>query len=342
VTRVVAALFRRVVALPGRGAAPERVLLSVLAAACAIAGAASAETYPAKPVRILVPFAAGGPADVVARLIGHRLSTTLGQTFVIENRAGAGGTIAARAAAEAEADGYTLLLANTSTLVIGPAIYRQAGYDPAKSFAPVALLGTTSNVLVVHPGFAAKSVRELIAFAKANPGKLNYSSPGIGTPPHLIGEMFRQKAGIDIVHVPYKGGGSSAQAVVAGDVQMAFENPALSLPLVRGGQLRALAVTSDKRNAQAPDVPTMIESGIADFVSVSFTGLAAPAGTPAAVVAKLNKAVNEALKSPELQSAFAKLAIESRVGTPDAFAAFVAKEREKWGGVMKAAAVKAE
>lgn len=313
-----------------------------MSACCALAAPAAAETYPAKPVRIIVGFAAGGPADVMARLIGHRLSLILGQPFVVDTRPGAGGTIGARAVAEADPDGYTLLLANTSTLVIAPAIYRQAGYDPAKAFAPIAIFGTTSNVLVVNPSFAARSVRELIAAAKSNPGKLNYSSPGLGTPPHLIGEMLKLKTGIDIVHVPYKGGGPSAQAVVAGEVQMTFENPAVSLPLVQGGQLRALAVTSEQRNRQAPDVPTMIESGVPDFISVSFTGMVAPAGTPAEIVARLNAAVNESLKTAEIEAAFTKLAIEPRLGSPEEFAAFLAKERERWGAVIKAADVKAD
>jgi tripartite-type tricarboxylate transporter receptor subunit TctC len=308
---------------------------------CASAAGAAGETYPVKPIRIIVAFAPGGPADVMARLVGQRLSASLGQSIVVDNRPGAGGTIGARAVAEAEGDGYTLLLGNTSTLVIAPAVYRQAGYDPVKGFAPIAMLGTTSNVFVVHPSFAAKSVPALIALAKAEPGKLNYSSPGSGTPPHLIGEMLKLKTGIDIVHVPYKGGGPSTQAVVAGEVHMSFENPAVSLPLVKGGQLRALAVTSERRNPQAPDVPTMSES-VPDFVSVSFTGVVAPARTPAAIVSRLNATINESLKSAEIEAAFAKLAVEPRIGSPEDFAAFLAQEREKWGAAIKASGVKVE
>jgi tripartite-type tricarboxylate transporter receptor subunit TctC len=317
-------------------------LFAIVAVCCAFAGTASAQTYPVKPVRIVVAFAPGGPADVMARLIGNRLAATLGQPFVIENRPGAGGTIGARAVAEAEADGYTLLLGNTSTLVIGPVVYKSVGYDAAKSFAPIAVLGTTSNVLVVHPSVAARSVAELIALAKAQPGKLNYSSPGSGTPPHLIGEMLKLKTGTEIVHVPYKGGGLSMQAAVAGEVQMTFENPAVSLPLVQGGQVRALAVTSEKRNPQVPDVPTMIEGGVPDFVSVSFTGVAAPAGTAVEIVGRLNAAINESLKSPEIEAAFARLAVEPRIGSPTDFAAFLARERERWDPVIKAAGVKVE
>jgi tripartite-type tricarboxylate transporter receptor subunit TctC len=314
----------------------------MIAAVCAFATQAAAQTYPAKPVRIVVGFAPGGPADVMARLIGNRLAASLGQPFVIENRPGAGGTIGARTVAEAEADGHTLLLANTSTLLIGPLVYKSPGYDPGKNFAPVAMFGTTSNVLVVHPSVAARSVSELIALAKAQPGKLNYSSPGSGTPPHLIGEMFKLKTGTEIVHVPYKGGGPSMQAAVAGEVQITFENPTVSLPLVQGGQVRALAVTSEKRNPQAPDVPTLIESGVKDFVSVSFTGVAAPAGTAGEIVARLNAAINESLKSADIEAALAKLAVEPRIGSPDDFAAFLTRERERWAPVIRAANVKVE
>src|SRR4051812_14546270 len=294
-----------------------RPLIGAVIAAVCSATSVAAQTWPAKPVRIIVAFAPGGPADVMARLIGQRLTTALGQSFVVDNRPGAGGTVGARAAAEAEADGYTLLLGNTSTLVLGPLVYRNVGYDPAKNFSPVAMLGTTSNVLIVNPGVAAKTAGELIALAEAQPGKLNYSSPGSGTPPHLIGEMLRLKTGIDTVHVPYKGGGGSAQAVVAGEVQMTFENPTVSLPLAEGGQVRALAVTSETRNPHAPDVPTMIESGVPDFIWVSFTGMVTPAGTPAAIVTKLNRAINEALTSSEIEAAFAKLGVEPHVGSAE-------------------------
>ena len=317
-------------------------LSAVAATFGTVAGAAAAQPYPAKPVRIVVAFAPGGPADVMARLLGQRLTGLLGQPIVVDNRPGAGGTVGARAAAEADADGSTLLLANTSTLVIAPAVYRQAGYDPVKSFAPIAMLGTTSNFLVVHPSLAARSVQGLIALAKAEPGKLNFSSPGSGTPPHLIGEMLKLRAGIDIVHVPYKGGGPSTQAVVAGEVQMTFENPAVSLPLIHGGQIRALAVTSPQRNRQAPDVPTMIEAGVPDFVSVSFTGLAAPAGTSASIVRTLNAAVNQSLKSPEVEAALMTLGVETRIGSPEDFAAFLASERERWGAVIRLAGIRVE
>ena len=318
-----------------------RNLLGVLiAAGCVTSNAASAQSYPTKPIRIVVGFAAGGPADVMARLIGQRLGTILGQTIVVDNRPGAGGTIGARSVAEADPDGYTLLLGNTSTLVIGPLIYRNVNYDPIKNFAAVALLGTTSNLLVVPVASPAKSVRDLIALAKASPGKTQFLlRRNLVHRQHLIGEMFKQKAGVDIVHVPYKGGGPSLQAVVAGETQLAFENPAIALPLAQAGTVKALAVTSETRSRQAPDLPTMIEAGVPDFASVSFTAIVAPAGTPAPIVNQLNAAINESLKSPEISDRLVKLAVDAKISSPAEFAEFLARERDKWTTVVKAAKV---
>jgi tripartite-type tricarboxylate transporter receptor subunit TctC len=278
----------------------------------------------------------------MARLIGQRMAAILGQSIVVDNRPGAGGTIGARAVAESDADGYTLLLGNTSTLVISPLIYKNVNYDPVKGFAPIAALGTTSNLLIVNPALPVTSVKELIALARRSPGKLNYSSAGIGTPPHLIGEMFKQRLNLDVVHVPYKGGGPSVAAVVAGETQYSFENPASSLPLVRGGQVRALASTSETRSPQTPELPTMIEAGVPDFTSVSFTAVVAPAGTPAAIVGKLNAAINESLTSPEVASTLVRLNVDAKVSSPQEFAAFLAREREKWSAVVKTAGVQAQ
>jgi tripartite-type tricarboxylate transporter receptor subunit TctC len=297
----------------------------------------AAQTYPARPIRMVVGFSPGGPADVMARLIGQRMAISLGQPIVVENRAGAGGTIAARVVADSEPDGYTLLLGNTSTLVISPLMYKNVGYDALRAFAPIARLGTTSDILVTNPSFPAKSLGELIAYAKANPDKLNYSTPGIGTPPHLIGEMLKLRAGVEIVHVPYKSGGQSIQAVVAGEVQFTFENPAVALPLVQAGVVRALAVTSEARHPQAPDVPTLIEGGLPDFVSVSFTGVVGRAGIPANIVAKLNSVINESLKSPDVAATLAKLAVDVKNETPGEFAAFLSEEMAIMGPVIKAA-----
>jgi len=303
----------------------------------AVCTGASAQDYPARPIKLIVPYSAGGPADVVARVIGQRMSAILAQTFIVENRAGAGGSIAGRLVASSDPDGYTLMFGATGPLVISPLVFKLPDYDPSKSLVPVALIGTTSNILVVNPNLPIHSVRELIAYAKANPGKLSYSSPGVGTPPHMIGEMLKLKTGIRMVHVPYKGGGNSTQDVIGGQVQLTFENPAVSLPLARSGSIRALAVTSSVRNPQIPELPTMIEAGVPDFVSVSFTGLVAPAGTPEAIIHKLNAAANESLKDAAVQSVLQKLAVDIHGGSPEEFGAYLAHEREKWGEVAKAA-----
>ena len=301
---------------------------------------ARAQAWPTRPVQIIVPFSPGGPADVMARVIGQRMSAILGQQLYVENRGGAGGTIGARAAAQAEPDGYTLILGTTSTLVVAPEVYRNVGYDPLKSFALIAAFGNTSSLFVVNPEVPARNVRELVALARREPGKLSYSSPGVGSSPHLVAELFRRRTGIDAVHVPYKSGGQSVSAAVSGEVQFAFENPFVTLPLVRAGKVRALASTGETRGAETADIPTMIEAGIPDFVSVSFTGLAAPAGTPAEIVAKLNAAANDSLNSPDVHTALTRLAVEPRPGTPADFAAFVVRETEKWRTVVQAAKIR--
>jgi tripartite-type tricarboxylate transporter receptor subunit TctC len=310
--------------------------LIALAAALGFVSTAPAQNYPVKPIRLIVPFAPGGPADVIGRILGQQLNVILGQGIVIENRGGAGGTIGARFAATAEPDGYTLMFANTSTMSINPAVYRHLDYDPAKTFAPVALIGTTSNILVVNPMLPAKTVAELISYGKANPGKLSYSTPGVGTPPHMIGEMFKQRAGLDITHVPYKGGGSSTQDVVSGQVPLTFENPAVSLPLALAGQIRALAVTSDARNPRIPNVPTLGET-IPGFLSVSFTGIVAPSGVSPAIIARLNDSINESLKAAAVRATLDQLSVDVKPGTPQEFEAFLATERVKWLAVAKGA-----
>jgi tripartite-type tricarboxylate transporter receptor subunit TctC len=316
-----------------------RTAIALAAALAACAGSAAAQNYPVRPIKLIVPFAPGGPADVIGRILGQQLGMILGQSIVIENRGGAGGTIGARIAAMAEGDGYTLMFANTSTLSINPAVYTRLDYDPGKAFAPVALIGTTSNIVVVNPALPVKSIPELIAYGKANPGKLAYSTPGVGTPPHMIGELFKLRTGLDITHVPYKGGGSAVQDVVSGQVALTFENPTISLPLVLAGSLRAIAVTSDSRNPRIPDVATMSET-IPDFVSVSFTGMVAPAGVAPAVIARLNAAINEGLRAPAVQSTLTQLSVDIKAGTPADFAAFLAKEKEKWLAVANAAKIR--
>jgi tripartite-type tricarboxylate transporter receptor subunit TctC len=299
-------------------------------------GAAAQEKYPSRTVHVIVPTPAGGPVDVMARLVANQISPALGQNVIIDNRGGAGNTIGSAEAARATPDGYTLLYSSSSGLVIAPMLQKNAGYDPLKSYDPVALVAATANILVVHPSVPAKSVAEFIALAKAQPGKVNFSSGGIGTLPHLIGEYFKSHAGIDVVHVPYRGGGPSVQDVVAGHIQFTFEGISVLLPLIQTGQLRALAVTSAKRSPLLPDVPTMIESGFPDFSTSAWTGLLAPAGTPPDVIAKLNGAVNASLKSPEMKAALDRLAGDALGGPPAELTKVIESDIGKWAPIIKA------
>ncbi len=323
----------------------KRLLVLVIGAwlASALAfGAANAQPYPNRLIKIIVPFAAGGPADTLARIVANRLSAGLGQSVILDNRPGAGGTIGAKAAAAAEPDGYTLLYGNTAALVIGPAVYASPGYDPAKQFTPVALVGITYNVMVVNNAFPANSLPEFIALAKARPGKINFASPGYGTPPHMVGEMLKLRAGIDIVHVPYRGSAAALTDIMAGQVELAFENPSVTVPLVQERKLKALGVTGESRNPQLPEVPTMIEGGVPDFVSMSFTGLMAPAGTPPELIRRLNQEVVAGLRSGEMNDMLEKLGVNARPGPPEDFAAFIARETEKWTAVAKQAGIRVE
>jgi tripartite-type tricarboxylate transporter receptor subunit TctC len=314
----------------------------VLLAFCAVlllaahgTGMAQAQDYPARPVKIIVPTPPGGPVDIMGRITANYLQGALGQPFFVENRAGAGNTIGSKDAAEAAPDGYTLLYSAASGLIIAPLLHPDAGYDPLQSFDPISLVAATSNILVVNPKVPVKTVAELVAYAKANPGKINFSSGGIGVLPHLIGEMFKAEAAIDIVHVPYKGGGPSIADLVAGNVQMTFEATSVLLPLIQSGQLRALAVTTPKRIPQLPDVPTMIESGYSDFAITAWTGLLAPAHTPQPIVAKLNAAINDGLHKPELLNALTRVNFQPIGGTPADFTAMMMAELARWSPIIK-------
>jgi tripartite-type tricarboxylate transporter receptor subunit TctC len=295
-----------------------------------------AETYPTRPIKIIVPTPAGGPVDVTARLVANYLTGALGQPVVVDNRPGAGNTLGSKEAAQAEPDGYTLLYSSASGLVFAPMLQKNAGYDPIASYDPIALVAQSSTILVVHPSVPVTSVGELVAYAKAHPGKVNFSSGGIGVLPHLIGEWFKAQAGIDIVHVPYRGGGPSINDLVGGQVQMTFEGTSVLLPLIETGKLRALAVTSAKRLPQLPDVPTMAESGFAGFVSTSWTGLLAPARTPHEVIDKLNAQINEGLKTAELKTALAKISNEPVGGAPQDFANTIKGDIAKWAPLVQA------
>ncbi|MET0630868.1 MAG: tripartite tricarboxylate transporter substrate binding protein [Xanthobacteraceae bacterium] len=317
-------------------------LPTILALAVGICGmsAASAQPYPARPIKLIVPFPPGGPVDVTARIIAQHLPRTLGQTVVVENRAGAAGALGAKAVAGSDPDGYTLLCGNISTLVVLPAVTNNRDYDPAKAFVPIAKVSQNHEVLVVHPAFPAKSVAELVAYAKANPGKLNFGSAGHGNATHLAAELFKLKTGTDIVHIPYKGAAEAVTGVLGGQVHMFFGDIAGVLPLMREGTLRALAVSSEARNPLVPDLPTMIESGVPDYVVLTYIGVVAPAGTPESIISKLSGAINASLTAPEVMAAFAKLGAEVRPDSPQAFAAFLAAETQKWATVAKAANIK--
>jgi tripartite-type tricarboxylate transporter receptor subunit TctC len=299
----------------------------------------AAQNFPDRPIRLIVPAGPGGPTDLPARLVSQILPK-LGQPAVVENRAGAGGAIGARAVIGAAPDGYTLLIGNTSVLAVFPAVSASAGYDPASHFAPVAKVSESYQILVVPSSSPFTSVRELVAYAKANPGKLDIAHTGAGGLPHLTTELFKSLAGIDIVGVPYKSGGEAVTAVLAGQVHMTFEGITILLPLIREGRLRALAVTSRERTALAPDLPTMIEAGVPDYEVTTFNGVVAPAGTPGSIVDTLNAAINEGLQTAETQGFLQKLGAVSQAGSPAAFGAFIAAENRKWSAVAKAAGVK--
>jgi tripartite-type tricarboxylate transporter receptor subunit TctC len=320
----------------GKKTSPRRISMprAILAAILLLAAAAGhAEDYPSRPVRIIVPTPAGGPVDVMARLLANALPAQLGQNVFIENKPGAGNTIGSKLAAAAEPDGYTLMVSAASGLIMSPMIIKNAGYD-AGSFAPIALIAETPQVLVINPQQPFKTVAELVTYAKANPGKLNYSTGGIGTLPHLNAELFKKESGANIVHVPYKGGGPALTGVVAGEVQMTFDTLATSLQLVRAGKLRALAIVGPKRAPDLPDVPSMPEAGYPAVTSGAWTALLAPKGTPPDVIAKLNGAVNKALASEPMKSALAKVGAQPRGGTPADLAAHLARETAKWRPIV--------
>jgi len=305
----------------------------------------AAVIYPARPIKIIVPTPAGEPVDVVARLVGNYFAAagvlkTFGHAVLVDNRPGAGNTIGLKEAAQAEPDGYTLLYSSASELVLAPMLQKNAGYDPLTSYDPIALVAQSSNILVVHPSVPVSSVQELVAYAKANPGKVNFSSGGIGVLPHLIGEWFKSAAAIDIVHVAYRGSGPSINDLVAGQVQMTFEDTSVLLPLIQSGKLRALATTSSKRIAELPDLPTMAESGFAGFVSTSWTGLLAPTHTPREVIHKLNLQINGGLKL-ELKSALAKLSNQPLGGTPQDFTDMIKGDIAKWAPIVNKLGLKA-
>jgi tripartite-type tricarboxylate transporter receptor subunit TctC len=305
-------------------------------ALCFLVGTAHSQDYPSRPVKIIVPTVAAGTVDLITRVMANDLDTELGGNFFVENRSGAGNTIGSREVAHSEPDGYTLLMSSASGQVISPLVYKDPGYDPLKSFAPIAPYAEGSVILVVNPLLPFRTVADLVTYAKANPGKLSYGSAGTGTVPHLTGELFKAVAGVEIVHVPYRGGALSIQDVIAGNLQLTFEASSPLLPHIKAGTLRALAVLSAHRIADLPDVPTMGEAGYPNVVSASWTGLFAPAGTDTAAVHKLNEAINRGLRSPATKEALARLGNVPLGGTPQDLTNLMIAETKKWTPIVEA------
>jgi tripartite-type tricarboxylate transporter receptor subunit TctC len=305
-------------------------------------GGLAAQTFPERPIHLIVPSAPGGPTDVPARLLSQFLPDKLGQPAVVENRAGAGGAIGARFVAGATPDGYTLLVGNTSVFAVWPSVSPSAGYDPARSFAPIAKLTESYQILVVPASSPLKTVREFVAYAKQNPGKLNVAHTGTGGLPHMTVELLKARAGIDVVGVPYKSGGESITAVLAAQVDATIEGITILLPHIRDGKLRALAVTSRERTPLAPDLPTMIEAGVPDYEVATFNGIVAPAAAPPEIVARLNKAVNDGMQAPEIQERLTRLGAVAKVNSAAEFAAFIAAENAKWSALAKSANIKVD
>src|SRR5262245_8031499 len=311
-----------------------RLCLMLLAAAVSVvATPAVAQTYPDHPIRLIVPFAPGGPMDTMARFVGQHLQSGLGQPVVVENRAGAGGAIGSKAVAIADPDGYTLLWGSSGTLSILPELNRKLDYDP-KAFAPVALVSLLPHVFVVPPAVPAKTVQEFITYAKANPGKLNFGA-SLGTPPHLMGALFKHLAGLDITFIPYKGAAPSIADMMGGVTHMQFDALTTLYPLIADGKLRALAVTSEQRWPPLKDVPTMIESGFPAFPQNAWSGVLAPPGTPPEIVARLNAVINDGLRSPDAQASLLKLSALTKPGSPQDFAAFMADQSPKWAELVR-------
>jgi len=312
-----------------------RTLVVATAAIAAMPGAIASE-FPTKPVMLVVPFAPGGPTDAMARTLAAAVKGSLSQPVIVENRAGAGGNLGAEAVARADPDGHTLMFGTSGPLAINVSLYRKIGYDPVKSFAPVIQIGHLPNVLVVHPSVPAKNVRELIAYGRANPGKLSYASSGNGASSHLAGVLFNNLAGTDFVHVPYKGTGPALNDLLGGQVAMTFTDVLTALPHIKAGKLRALGVTTITRSQALPDVPTVAEQGVAGFDVSVFFGLVAPAGTPKETIDKLNRAFADALKQPEVRRSLQAQGLEFAPSTaPEQLASFIQSEVGKWRGVVQ-------
>ncbi|MDB5928160.1 MAG: Tricarboxylate transport protein TctC [Betaproteobacteria bacterium] len=314
----------------------------VIALWCAAPLVTTAQPYPTKAVRFIVPFPAGGAGDLVIRILAQKMSEEWGHPVVLDNRSGASGALGLQIAAKAAPDGHTLVLGTASTHSINPALQPDLPYDPIRDFTPIASLIIIPNILVAHPSVSARSLQDLIALARAKPRQLSYASNGTGTSAHMAGELLKRAAGIQLLHVPYKGAGIAVNDVLGGHVQLLFGAVATSLPHVRAGKLRALGVTSAKRSSAAPDVPTFAESGLPGFEVVQWFGAFAPARAPRPIVGRVNAALNRAMRLPDVQESFARQGLEIRESTPEAFGAYVKAELDKWSKVVREAGIRAE
>jgi tripartite-type tricarboxylate transporter receptor subunit TctC len=304
--------------------------------------AAADEAYPARPIRMVVPFPAAGPTDIVARILGARLQQSLGQSIVIDNRGGAGGTIGSEIVAQAPPDGYTILMGTLATHTLDTLILPNMPYDPVRDFEPIARVLINPNLLLVNPGLGITTVPQLIALLKANPGKYPYGSSGNGTPLHLAGELFKQRTGVDMPHVPYRGSGPALNDLMAGQIMIMFETPASTVGFIRAGKIRALAVNSPERCSALPEVPTMAEAGVPDYVTYTWNGLFAPARTPRAIIDRLNRATVEALADPAVRARLTELGTDVASSTPEALGALVKSELAKWAPIVRVSGAKVD
>jgi tripartite-type tricarboxylate transporter receptor subunit TctC len=318
-----------------------RSLIYAVAACVSLSAAAADDNYPTRPVRLLVPFAPGGGADALSRIITPKMHDALGQAWVVDNRGGAAGNIAAETVAKAAPDGYTALMGFNTVLTVNPSLYKLT-YSVTRDLQPVTLLATAQYILVIHPSVAATSLKDFIALAKQKPGSLNYASAGVGSPLHLAAELFKKRAGIDMAHLAYKGGGPAAVAVLAGEAQVLFASVASSVPQIKAGKLKALATTGIKRSKVAPDLPTIAESGFPGFEVSSWYALLVPAKTPAAIVNKIRGAAIKAVELPDVQEAMSRQGLDVETSTPQELAARMSAETGVWAGVIKDAGIKAE
>ena len=316
----------------------QRIVLLFLA----MSGAAAAQSFPNKPVHIIIPFVAGGSSDIVGRAIGAKFQEVLGQPAVVENKPGANGAIAAEFVAKSDPDGYTILVGSIGVFSINAALFKDLRYNPVRDFAPITLAVTTPNVLITKPALAAKSMKELVEFAKKNPGKLAYCSSGTGSSDHLTAELLKQMAGIDALHVPYKGGAACQTDIMGNQVDISFQNLGAVTNYIKGGRMKALAVTAAKRHPQLPDVPSVNEAGFPDLVVTSWQAAAAPAKTPRDIVAKLNQATVKALKSPDVTERMHQIGFDVVAGTPEEFGKFMQQEVDRWTRVVQRGGIKPE